>query len=154
MGKQDRWSSVVLFLLGTAICFGSLKLGLGTMAAPGPGLLPFLAGVALCLFSVGIFLIAGGKKRSIPAASVNFFPYADSKRIVVLVLLSLFGYNLLWGILGFSLTTFIFLTFLFWFVGNRNWRIALMSSATISFLAYALFEFFLEAQLPTGYVGF
>ena len=154
MQKRDRWSSLALFLFGTLIWVESLKLGLGRMAAPGPGFLPLLAGVALCLFSIGTFVVAGNSKGSIPKANGKFFFYEGSKKIVSLVFLSLICFNCLWELIGFSLTSFIFLGFLFWVVGKRNWKVSLMSSAIISFLAYVLFQLFLEAQLPTGYVGF
>ncbi len=154
MRKYDLWSSLVLFLLGTAIGYSSLKLGLGTWAAPGPGFLPFGAGVGLSLLSVGIFFLAVFNRETEPARPEKFFPQPDSQKVVTLVFLSLIVYNFLWMGLGFSLTTFLFLAFLFRLVGKRNWWVTILGSAITSFLAYALFQLFLQSQLPTGVIGF
>jgi hypothetical protein len=154
MRKYDLWSSLVLFLLGTAIGYGSLKLGLGTWAAPGPGFLPFGAGLGLSLLSIGIFVLAVLNKETVPATPEKFFPQPDSQKIVSLVFLALIIYNFLWMGLGFSLTTFLFLAFLFRLVGKRNWWVTILGSALTSILAYALFQVFLKSQLPTGFIGF
>ncbi len=152
--RYDRWSSLVLFLLGASICYGSVNLGLGTWSAPGSGFLPFGAGLGLSLFSVGIFALPGTKRESAPSVTEKFWPRPESGKVVSLVLLSLIVYDLIWTRLGFSLTTFLFLVFLFRVIGKRKWWITIMGAAVISGIAYVLFQIFLECRLPTGFVGF
>ena len=107
MRKGDLWSSLVLFLLGVAVVYGSLKLGLGTWAAPGSGFLPFWAGLGLSFMAIGIFVPATIKKGGVPEAAGKFWPRPDSAKIVLSVFISLIVYDLLWTRLGFSLTTFL-----------------------------------------------
>ena len=154
MRKYDLWSSLVLFLLGTAIAYSSLKLGLGTWATPGPGFLPFWAGLGLSLISIGIFVLAMIKAEAVPAAVEKFWSRPDSRKIVLAVLISLIVYDLLWTRLGFSLTTFFWLLFLFHFVGKRKWSFTLAGAAITSAMSYFLFQVFLKSQLPAGFIGF
>lgn len=154
MRKDDLWSSLVLFLLGAAIAYGSLKLGLGTWAAPGPGFLPFWAGLGLSFISMGIFVLVVIKKKAIPAAAEKFWSRPDSGKIVLSVLISLVVYDLLWTRLGFSLTTFFWLVFLFRFIGKRKWSVTLVGAVITSATSYFLFQVFLKSQLPTGFIGF
>ena len=153
MRKDDLGSSLVLFLLGAAIAYGSLKLGLGTWAAPGPGFLPFWAGLGLSLIAIGIFALAVIKREGVPAAE-KFWPRPDSGKIVLSVLISLIVYDLLWTRLGFSLTTFLLLVFLFRFVGKRAWSVTLGGAVMTSATSYFLFQVFLKSQLPAGFIGF
>ncbi len=153
MRKGDLGSSSVLFLLGAAIVYGSWGLGLGTWASPGPGFLPFLAGLGLSLIATGIFALAVIQKEEVPAAE-KFWPRLDSGKIVLSVFISLIVYDLLWTRLGFSLTTFLLLLFLFRFVGKRKWSVTLVGAMMTSLTSYFLFQVFLKSQLPTGFVGF
>jgi len=153
MCKEDLGSSSVLFLLGAAVAYGSRGLGLGTWAAPGPGFLPFLAGLGLALFATGIFALAIIKKEEVPAAE-KFWPRPDSGKMVLSVFISLVVYDLLWTRLGFSLTTFLLLLFLFRSVGKRTWSATLVGAMIASLTSYFLFQVFLKSQLPTGFIGF
>jgi hypothetical protein len=56
--------------------------------------------------------------------------------------------------LGFTLTTFLLMGFLFRIVGARGWGATILGAGISSFLAYLLFQTFLQSQLPTGFIGF
>ena len=143
-----------MLLLGVVICYQSLHLGLGTWRIPGPGFLPFWAGLFLVSLSVSIFLIALIKGDGASQGPGKFFPRSDSFKIVSLVLISLIIYNFIWTTLGFSLSTLLFLGFLFRGVGKRSWGVAIAGSVLTSLAAYVLFEVLLKSQLPTGILGF
>ncbi len=154
MQKNDIWTSLVLLLLAAVICYESLHLGLGTWRIPGPGFLPFWAGLFLISLSISIFILALVKHDKASQGPQKFWPRSDSFKIVSLVLISLIIYNLIWTTLGFSLSTLLFLVFLFRVVGKRRWGVVIAGSVLTSFAAYMLFEVFLKSQLPTGIVGF
>jgi putative tricarboxylic transport membrane protein len=154
MRKYDLWSSLALFLLGAVICYESLHLGLGTWRIPGPGFLPFWTGIFLVSLSISIFILALIKGEGTSPGPGKFFPRADSCKIVCLVLISLIIYNLIWTTVGFSLSTLLFLGFLFRVVGKRRWRVVISGAVLTSFAAYMLFEVLLKSQLPTGILGF
>ena len=153
MQKADLGSGSVLLLLGASVCYKSLSLGLGPSGSPGPGFLPFLAGLCLASLSLAILLLAVVKKT--PASPTGkFWPGLKKLKVVSVVFLSLVAYNLLWTKLGFTLTTFLLMGFLFRIVGARGWGATILGAGISSFLAYLLFQTFLQSQLPTGFIGF
>lgn len=146
--------SLVLLSLGAAVLLESISLGLGTWSVPGPGFLPFGAGLGLLLSSLITFLATIMKKTEGIVERENFWVSADSKRNVSLVLLSLIGYNLIWTRLGFLLSTFLLMFFLFRIVGKLKGLLSLAGAVLTSFLAYLFFGILLEGQLPGGILGF
>ena len=153
MQKADLGSGSVLLLLGASVCYKSLSLGLGPLGSPGPGFLPFLAGLCLAFLSLGILLFAVVKiMPASPAA--KFWPNSKKMKVVSLVFLSLVAYNLLWTKLGFTISTFLFIGFLFRIVGARRWWVTIVGAGLSSLLAYLLFQTFLKSQLPIGFIGF
>jgi hypothetical protein len=153
MKKADLGSGSVFLLLGAAVCYKSWSLGLGSLGSPGLGFLPFLAGLCLVFLSLGILLFAVVKIT--PASPTpKFWPRSKEIKVVSLVFLSLVAYNLLWTKLGFTITTFLFIGFLFRVVGTRRWWVTIVGAGLSSFLAYLLFQTFLKSQLPTGFIGF
>ena len=143
-----------MLLLGAVICYESLRLGLGTWRVPGPGFLPFWAAVFLISLAIGIFIMAVVKDADASQGPEKFWSRPESWKKVLLVLFSLVVYNLIWTRLGFSLSTLLFLGFLFRVVGKRKWGTVAVGSILTSFAAYMLFEVLLKAQLPAGIVGF
>lgn len=152
MRYRDIGSSLVLLLIGILILPQSLRLGVGSWMIPGPGFLPFWAGVALSLLALAIFLSA--LVRKVFEIAPRFWPRLDSGKYVCLVSFSLIGYNFLWTQVGFSITTFLFMGFLFRIVGKHPWRVSLGGAALTSLLAYVFFNTFLKSHLPQGLVGF
>lgn len=144
----------MLLLLGAVICYESVQLGLGTWRVPGPGFLPFWAGIFLVVLSISILLLTIVKKGIAVQETEKFFPRSDSFKIVSLVLISLLIYDLIWTTVGFSISTLLFLGFLFRVVGKRRWGVVIAGSVITSFAAYMLFEVLLKSQLPTGMLGF
>ena len=153
MQKADLGSSLVLLIVGACVCYKSLSLGLGPLGTPGPGFLPFLAGLCLVCLSLAILLLAAVKMTPASRAA-KFWPGPKKLKVVSLVFLSLVVYNLLWTRLGFTLTTFLLMGFLFRFVGARRWGVTILGATASSVLAYLLFQTFLQSQLPTGFIGF
>ena len=153
MRKFDVGSSLFLMLLGLIICWQSVRLGLGTWRAPGPGFLPFCAGCLLFLLAAAILAGAAlkGEKERVPA---KFWIRPGSQRVVLSILISVVLYNILWTRLGFVLTTLLFMGFLLRGVGKRKWWVVLTGTGLTSFVAYFLFQRVLKCQLPTGFLGF
>lgn len=154
MRKYDIWSGLLLLALGAVLCKGSLDLGLGTWTVPGPGFLPFGAGLLLVAFSSGIIVLALARKEDTAPAPEKIWGRPGSRKLVLLLLAPLILYNLLWTRLGFSPATFLFMRFLFRFVGKRRWRVTVTGAVLTSLSAYLLFQVFLKSQLPTGVIGF
>lgn len=154
MRRRDLGSSLFLLALALVIGYESTHLGLGTWRMPGPGFLPFWTALVLVFLSAAIFASALLKRKAALSPAQPFWSGSENRKRVLLVLASLIAYDLIWTRLGFSLSTLLFLAFLFGVVGKRRWRTVIVGAALISATAYLLFETLLKAQLPPGIVGF
>jgi putative tricarboxylic transport membrane protein len=68
----------------------------------------------------------------------------------VMVMLALFLYAAVFHWLGFILSTFLLLLFLFKGLEPQRWGIALLLSAVTITICYLVFSVFLELQFPPG----
>lgn len=138
---------LIWLFLGIGLCIGAIKLKLGGIHKPGAGLMPFLSGALLGL--LGLILM--------------FFPISNqlgkNGRVKVnwklfLVLLISFSYLILLKPLGFLLTTFLFLFFLFEITEPKKWVMSLVFSGVAAILGYLVFLVWLGGQFPRGILGF
>ncbi len=149
--NNDQLSSTVWFILGLAVCLGSLQYKLGTPASPGTGFMPFLAGAAICFFS-GIGLIHSTLRRRqgegwAPVLQGVFWKNA------IIILISLLAYALLLVPLGFVITTTLFIAFLLRAIVPQRWSVVMACSILTAAISYLIFEVWLKAQLPKGPLG-
>ena len=57
--RRDRWSAVGLALLALAYLLAARRYPLDTLATPGPGIVPVIAGMALLAVAVWLFVSSG-----------------------------------------------------------------------------------------------
>lgn len=150
--NNDQVSSSVWFVLGLAVCLGSLQYRLGSPASPGTGFMPFLTGAAMCLFS-GIGLIQATLRRR---RGEGWLPLLRGVawQNALIILISLLAYALLLKILGFVPTTAVFIAFLLRVISPQRWSVVFVSSILTALASYLIFELWLKAQLPKGPLGF
>ena len=150
--NNDQASAGVWFVLGTIIAISSIRYDLGTLDSPGTGFLPFLAGLAICLFSV-IGLVHG---TLIQRRGTGWKPTIKGVmwRKSLVVLLALLAYALLMKPLGFLLCTTLFIGFLLAAVQPQRWYVVISGAIGTAIGTYGIFEVWLKAQLPTGPLGF
>jgi len=152
MKKPDRKSSLVWLGFAGLVCVESLRLPLGSLHEPGPGFLPLLTGGLLGGLSVVCFLQAarGGSKD----AEVAWYSRERWKNLIW-VLVALLVYAGILDFLGFVVSTFLLLVFLFRFgVTPQRWIWAIGGGALASVSCYAVFELWLRTNLPKGILGF
>jgi putative tricarboxylic transport membrane protein len=149
---NDLASAAIWFALGAAIAAASLRYGLGTPDSPGTGFMPFWAGVAIAFFAL-IGMIQGAlKARGETGWRPVLQDYAWGKSLVVIT--ALFAYALLLKPLGFFLCTALFIGFLLRVVRPQRWLVVFLGALATAGGAYAIFEVWLQAQLPKGPWGF
>jgi putative tricarboxylic transport membrane protein len=150
MRKHDLISSGVLSCIGLFIVFYSPQFDLGNTSAPGPGFMPFLAGLSILGFSaitcVRAFLNKEDGKERI-WVNVRF-----SK--IIFAVSILFIYALLFEKIGFIVCTFFLILFLIRYAGSRTWFVSIVGASLTTFSSYLLFVKWLKTQLPTGIIGF
>jgi len=136
------WIATSFFLM-----LVSSRLGLGTFHSPGPGLMPFILGVLLLIVSGYLFVkwLARPLRRN---EDINEKGDRVGSRKIVILLSFLLGYALLLEKLGYPITTFLFLTFLFRFMGAK-WILTLLTSVLTVLLTYLIFTS-LGVRFPMG----
>ncbi len=153
MKTGDILSSFILIVFGALFCRSSLHLGIGSISAPGPGLIPFGTGALLILFSVSTIVEALVTKRAGAGAGKALFS-ATRWPVIVAVLVSLFAYALVLDLLGFLPATFLIMTLLFKIPEYHSWRRALGTAALTTACTYLLFVYALRCSLPSGIFEF
>lgn len=151
MNRYDQISSIVWFFFALYICIESIRLPLGSLRDPGPGLLPLGTGIMLGLLSAVNYL----HSRLSRSKEITETWYSKERwRTLIFVIASLLAYAIFLEIFGFLISTFFILIFLFRCMQPMRWFLAVGGSALISFASYTIFELWLKAQLPKGILGF
>ena len=153
MESRDRISSLVGLVLSVSICIESFRLpiGIGTWRYPGPGFFPFGTGIILASLCLGLYLKA--TRKSLGGVEESWYIKARWKKLV-LILVILSGYAFILEKLGFILSTFLLLFFLFRFVEAQRWIVTIAGSLIVSLVSYGVFDKWLKMQLPKGIWGF
>lgn len=150
--ERDRGSALFWLVVAIGICYGSLKLSLGELRRPGPGFFSFMAGALLGTFSLLAFFqsfvgLSGDEKQTLLPN-----PHRVLKMAYVYVALTLYAIGM--NYLGFFLATLLFLGFILRGIDPQRWRVVIPVSILSTIVAYAVFQYWLEVQLPTGILGF
>jgi putative tricarboxylic transport membrane protein len=143
---MNRISGIITALLGAAMLWRGMLLRVGSLRHPGPGFFPCI--LALVLLVLSLFLmIPGTKKKGRPA-----FSWSSLKK-VGLVYGLLLGYFVTLESLGFALSGFFLMMFLFVFIDRQRIRAAALTSVIFMVLAYLIFNVLLRSELPRGVLG-
>jgi putative tricarboxylic transport membrane protein len=150
MEKKDRLTSLFWAGTGLYISYEGYQLKLGTLGSPNCGFFIFwtgmvLTGLSLVLFSQTLLWPREAKDRQ---ALWEGSRWGKGGKMMVALLLYAFGFK--W--LGFILSTFLLLLFLFKGLEPQKWRVALVLSAATTAVCYVVFGFFLELQFPPGFL--
>ncbi len=150
-----RWDQIASFLgiaLGTLLVISSLKLNPGQWTQPGPGFMPLGCGlllISLCIaYGVGSIWTRDDDygKRESP------WPRQNVGRLVG-VLIALFLFSFLLTILGYLLSTFLLMIFLFRVVEPERWFITIIKTVLSVLVTYIVFDKWLMIQFPKGFLG-
>jgi len=113
MGKPDQTSSLFWLVLGLAVAYGSHRLGLGQLTEPGPGFLLSWSSVILCALAIVVFFQGRRTRGPTGGPSIGQLWVGANWPKPIYVIVALLAYILTFSHLGFLLTTFFLLLFLF-----------------------------------------
>ncbi len=147
MVKSDRWIGLLFMLFCAYVCLESFRLELGSFHNPGPGFLSFWSALILGLLSLILVSMSFLKERIVLGRQKNLIS-------IILVIFSLFGFLFSLDILGFIISTFLFIFFLLKIVERKRWLFSLGVGCLTVLGTYLLFQVLLKAQLPQGFLGF
>jgi putative tricarboxylic transport membrane protein len=149
--KPDKVSSIFWAAISAVLMYSSYKLKLGNLAHPGPGFLPFLAGLGLFILSIIVFLRAGISDRGKTKGIKELWEGTNWSKTVI-VAASLLFYALIFARLGFLLSTSLLLIFLLRAIEPVKWFAAVGGAIIASFVSFAVFALWLQVQLPRGII--
>jgi len=147
MPKREKITLIIWLFLSLFICVESVRLGLGTLRAPGPGFLTFGVSVFIILCVCSLFLKKTGRKF---AGDVVSLFKGKNIRDVIYTVIGLLGYALLLERLGFLLCTLCFVGFSLKMIKPQSWRMVLVMSIGVAIFCHFLFNVWLTLQLPEG----
>ena len=147
--------SLFWLLIGILTIIGGYHLGLGRVNKPGSGFIFFWAAFLLIILST-IDLAGTIFSKAILEKYKREPPIWTGGRWknLVMVFLSLVGYIYFLEILGFRISTFLLMIFLFKIVEPTGWFTAIFSSLITVSISWLLFYFLLNVPLPTGLLEF
>jgi len=149
-GRVEMFGHLCLLFVGLVLSVASLRLGLGVPTEPGPGFLPF--GTGVLLFSTSIVGLLKSRKGRQTQKGGAFG--VTVKRGIMGVALALVGYAFALPRLGYLLSTFLLMVFLFSLVEHRKWVGILLKATIVTMATYLIFEKWLSCQLPQGVLWF
>jgi hypothetical protein len=121
---------------------------MGSLREPGPGILPLV--LSILLLGSGILWLIFGRATAEGRNKIDWHDMGRKAITPIKILSVTIGFAVLLEQLGFLLTSFLYLFFLFfWISGFRIWRaagIALLIGAG----SWYFFSKFLAVQLPKG----
>lgn len=145
----EFWSALVWLGLSVFTTWAGWDLGIGTVAAPGSGFMPFWAGLLMCGLSLAILrsaLIEGGPSLASLWSGVRWGK-------VVLMMASLTAYAVLLETLGFIAATIPLLLVLLRGVDPVPWRTAIPVAFLSTLGIWWVLKRALLIQLPAGTLG-
>lgn len=146
---HERTSSIFFLIVSAMVFIGSIQLGLGTTRQPGPGFMTFGASGLLGILSLIRFLKTLVKKRQ--SGEVLFRNTLWWR--VVLSGMAILAYALVMPTLGYLITTFLLMLFLYFMIHEQRWYWVIISSLLSSLGSYYLFSKLLNCQFPNGLFG-
>ena len=151
--NAQRLGSLFWLAIGLISIYGSLLLGLGSMREPGSGFLSFLAGCFMCIMAVVVLVQSFIQGQEVQPKLASLWEGVNWRRPLIITLLVL-GFILFLEKLGFILSSFLLLFILLKSVEKFSWRKAILIPVITMGCTYLIFDFFLKATLPKGFLGF
>jgi putative tricarboxylic transport membrane protein len=122
-----------------------------TELGPGPGFFPIWLGLLLGVLSL-MWLFAAFW-RSAKDAAARFLPAWDGCRRIIIIVAAFITVAALLEVIGFQLTMFAFVAFVYLFLGGRSWYMTLILAVGLSFGVYRTFTGWLDVVLPQASIG-
>jgi len=150
MVRYDRLSSLFWIALSIAICEEAIRLGPGSMTTPGAGLIPLGCGLFLGILGLSLFLFTFKRKEEEKEVILK---KGIRWRTLILVLVSITGYSFLIDLMGFLLTTVLWMGFVCR-LGKVTWKGTVLISVITTSLCFILFVHILGIRFPPGFIKF
>lgn len=145
MARTDAVTAGTALVFAAVAVYEASKLPFGTVRNPGPGFLPWWAGVTLGLLAVVLLRQALASRPGVSPAGGGRGVLRVGGLLVVLA-----AYVLFLEALGYPLSTFLLVLFMLRVVDPHRWALALGVAAIAAVGSYGLFAVWLQVPLPPG----
>lgn len=139
-------AAAVLTAFGIAAAVAASRLPFGTVTRPGAGFVPLCLAVALALAGAGLLLVSLRGRAAGEAAGEPARP--DGRRRAGATMAALLVHALVFETVGFEVSTFLLIAFLFRAIEPRPWPAALGGAAATVAVCHVLFRTWLGVKLP------
>jgi putative tricarboxylic transport membrane protein len=153
MKKADRIFAIICLGLSGWLIQESFKYDYMTMYTPGPGFHPFWLGICLGLLSLYL-LVDTFRRRDTKEEGQSYLPGKKGLIRVGLILLITAVLALLMTRLGFVLSSFIFIVLTLAILEKFKIVKSILYGAVMSGAIFLIFRYWLEVDLPKGWLGF
>ena len=144
-------SGIIWLIVALSFFAEGLNLEIGPLSAPGPGFFPMALGAALFFLSLSQMIIALRAKEE-PSRKEPFLAQLRISPPILASLLALIFYMIFLNVLGYILTTFLFIFFLITFISKKPLRFSIFIAILTSTLSYTIFRIALAIPLPKGFI--
>jgi hypothetical protein len=155
MGTTQQLVTFFWVVLGAVVVCGSHRLGIGRLLEPGPGLMPFILGIAMGVLA--FFKLAGqmraANEDSKQAEKTIVAGLRKGVGRIAVISSALFAYALLLEPLGYLITTFGVMAFLLKAAGPTRWARVMVYAGIITLVSYFGFGY-LGTRFPPGLLSF
>jgi len=151
VNTTDRKISIVLFLFALLYLFLSYQLPNFEYALIDSDILPKGLGFLLIVLSIILFI---QNKEESEAEKIKRQIKKEDLILLIATIVSLLAYVTLFEILGFVVTTVLFLVITMRMYGYSNWKISMVVSITFTCVLYFSFNYILKIYLPQGILPF
>ncbi|MEC1523861.1 tripartite tricarboxylate transporter TctB family protein [Neobacillus niacini] len=145
------WAGVILLIFSLVFLLNSFDLAYISDIGPGPGFFPVWLSGILSILSL-LYIVVSFKNKDSEDSEEERLPKGEALKNILLILISMTLFTILLPILGFIMSSTIFL-FTLLFSGYR-WFVNLAISFGVSIILYGLFDRLLDVQLPVSAFGF
>lgn len=152
MRKGDRVFAVICLGLGFWLIIESLQFDYLSKFGPGPGFEPFWLGVLLALLAVFLF-IDTIRRKGRKEDEKTMLPGWKSLGRLASIMLAMAGFALVVEVLGFTLSVFLFVTVLLFFLEGLGLPKSVFYGVMFSGFIFLVFQYWLGVELPKGLLG-
>lgn len=152
MRKGDRIFGLICLGLSFWLILEASRYDYRTEFTPGPGFAPLWLGVIMGLFS--LYLIVNSyRRKGKKDDEKRILPERKSLRRIGLILLLLAGYVVLFMSLGFLLSTCALVILLLYLLESYSLFRSFFYGILFSGFAFLIFQYWMEVELPRGWLG-
>ena len=145
-----RVTLLLLVIFCTLYCLEAIRLKMGTISNPGPGFVPFFLGVFVASLSMINLILTFLKAAPADPKNEDRSFSLGVMRKPMLSFLAVMVYGLILMHLGYLVSTFLLMFFLFKVGGGntQSWLTALIATIFTNALSYLIFGVWLGTQFP------